>query len=148
VKRPWMGWTVRGTVALALLAGVAHARHQTIPQMAGDAFGAAAALTEAAGSMVDQAGTGSAHPELTLNPVKGRMPARITVTGTGYQPHEKVEITAHIAVLATASADAHGAFTTKIRVPAGTFCPDGQCTITAQGKNSIKWTTAPYDVTG
>lgn len=148
MKRSWVGWTVRAAVALAVLAGVAHARHQTIPQMAGDAFGAVVTLTGAAGSMVGQASNGFTRPEITLNPVKGRMPAHITVTGTGYQPHEKVEITAHLAVLATAITDAHGAFTAKIRVPADTFCPDSQCTITAKGKDSIKWTTAPYDITG
>jgi len=142
----WVGWTARIVAVVVVLAFIAHARHQSITQMIGNALDAVTRALDPKDGLLPQIQRSRTPPDITLTPTSGSLPAQITVTGTGYQPHEKVEISAHVAVLATAVADDHGSFTTAIRVRADEFCPHHQCEITASGKNSLKWTTAPYDL--
>jgi hypothetical protein len=142
-----VGWTVRVVAVVAVLAFVAHARHQTITQMIGGAVNWASQQLDPKDGLLSQLQHGRQTPDITVTPTRGTLPATITVTGTGFQPHEKVEVTAHVTVLSTTMADDHGAFTTTIRVRADEFCPHHQCEVTASGKNSLKWTTAPYDLT-
>jgi hypothetical protein len=143
----WVSWVVRFVAVVAVLGFIAHARHQSIPQMISSAGNWA---TQQLGSKHGlSARMQQAHqmPDITVAPTGGPLPATIRVTGTGYQAHEKVEVTAHVAVLSTARADDHGAFTTTIRVPKDEFCPHRQCQIKVSGKSSAKWTTTPYDLT-
>jgi hypothetical protein len=87
------------------------------------------------------------RPSLTLEPSSGPRQRPITVTGTGYQPGETVEIRIHSRVYDSPTADSEGAFSATIRIRSDAFCPSEQCTVIAQGKQSLKWIDVPYNLT-
>jgi hypothetical protein len=147
VRRPWLRRAVAMLAVVVVLAAIAHARHQTIGQLVSGTVSAVGGLFSSDGpvSRLTQPRT---YPDITITPTEGQLPARIMVAGTGYQQHEKVEVTAHVTVLATVTADDAGAFAAEVSIRADEFCPHAQCTITASGKRSAKWNTAPYDVIG
>ena len=71
----------------------------------------------------------------------------ITVSGSGFDPVETVEIRFHVGVLATVVTDARGAFTgVTIKVPTDSF-KGFPYSVTATGRRSIKTGSSPFNVT-
>lgn len=88
------------------------------------------------------------RPTVELDPVRGLRSQPIRVTGRDYQPGEPVEVRVGSTVLATVPADGQGGFVTTVRLRSDSFCPSDQCTVLAAGKQSIRWNTTVYDISG
>jgi hypothetical protein len=116
---------------------------------------AAGAIGDAFSNATENGGNGGnqrpntglpARASVVLTPTSGAKTAQITVSGTNFQAGEPVSVTVHMYEAALVNADATGAFSVKIRIPSDEFCPGNQCTIQAQGKDSVSWNDAVYTV--
>ncbi|MEV7624525.1 hypothetical protein [Actinoplanes sp. NPDC089786] len=87
-----------------------------------------------------------ARAEVSLSPSSGPKGARIKVSGRNFEPGESVSIEVHMFEAAVVTANSEGSFSTRITIPPDTFCPQGQCTVTASGNSSIKWNNARYTI--
>jgi hypothetical protein len=84
---------------------------------------------------------------VTVSPASGPVGTSVTVSGTGFDPVETVEIRFHVGVQMTKVTDARGAFSDAvIRVPSGSF-KGFPYSVTVTGKRSIKSASAPFNVT-
>jgi hypothetical protein len=89
----------------------------------------------------------SSRTDLTLRPASGELGAPIRATASGFLPHEKVDLRLGTIVLRTVPANRHGKINIKLRIEDSEWCSSGQCQIIVEGKNSLKWTTATYQLT-
>lgn len=88
----------------------------------------------------------TSRPALTVTPASGPLGGQVTLRGTGFDDGERVDVRAGNLVIASVAADDEGTFTTVTTIPADTFCPQDQCTLIAQGKDSLRWIDTFYDV--
>jgi len=107
-------------------------------------------------TLPNQSGPGDAGPcpastsaSIAISPSRGPVGTTITVTGTCFNPNERVEILFHIDVIAQTVASANGSFTAKGQAPthyqyaAGKF----QFRVIATGKDSGNADMQPFDLT-
>lgn len=138
-----------GAVVLVLagvaVLGIGYATWREDPRAATDEPGAVARIVDRVMSGIDDVFS-SSRPDLTVSPASGRLGQEVTLSGSGFDDGERIDIRAGNRVVASPRADEEGAFTVAVVIPGDTFCPGDQCTLVAQGKDSLRWIDAFYDV--
>ena len=88
-------------------------------------------------------------PRISIDPIQGRTGTVVSVSGTNYQPGERVEIrwnssSSSAPLLGTATADNNGAFTTNVTIP---NVEGGTYRIVGKGPVSLQNPTRSFTVT-
>jgi hypothetical protein len=91
-------------------------------------------------------GLGGGRATLRLSRTSGPPGTRLTVSGAGFTPRERIEVKLHLERLATAHADANGNFETEVQIPPDWQFRNQQFSIVAEGEASIQAPDEPFDV--
>ncbi len=83
-------------------------------------------------------------PTLTLSPDTAAPGAQVTVSGTGFQAGETVDVYFHATLVGMAKADASGRFSKAFAVPVNAPPPNFPTTVHATGESSIRTAQAPF----
>ena len=83
-------------------------------------------------------------PTLSVSPATAPRGATITVSGTGFQPGETVDVYVHATLVGMAKTDGEGAFSKGFTVPASAPPPDFPTTVHATGESSVRTAQAPF----
>lgn len=89
-------------------------------------------------------GTGGTIAEITLSDSSAARGSPITVTGSGFEPGELVEIRVHVTTVGTVTADSNGSFRQRVTVPDAAPPPGFPTSVAATGHSSVKTATAPF----
>lgn len=132
-------------VAGVAVLGIGYATWREKPPADADEPGVLERIVDRLMSGIDGIVT-SSRPDLEVSPPSGPVGRSVTLTGSGFQGGERVDVRLGNTVAASVRADDEGAFTTTVQVSGEAFCPSNQCTFVAQGKDSLRWVDAFYDI--
>jgi hypothetical protein len=82
--------------------------------------------------------------EIKLSRATAARGASVTISGSGFQPGESVELRIHQEPIGTAKADAEGKFSQAVTIPPSAPPPGFPTSISATGRSSSKSGTAPF----
>jgi hypothetical protein len=85
-------------------------------------------------------------PEIKPSTSSARPGEHVTVTGRRFWAHEIVDIRVHSTLVAQVRSDDNGTFTAVVTVPTTRLNLDFDTVITAAGRTSSRWATAPFHV--